>query len=361
MPWRSPSRPTGTIHARDRTATTTGTASPAPSMVNWFPDLHHRHLHRSGPGRLDRHRQQPSTSSSAASSRRSTAAQQGLVRFAVTPIAPDKRGPTAHRRPVHADPRPPSAGTGAGRAGRPNYDQDDLNLTYQVFRDGNTATPVFTTTADSTFWNRPTSASSTPDRRPPAAPTSTGSYANDPHGNSVAGDTAVDHRDGRRRRRQRLRRTVSTPTARRPTGGSANRPAPSARRLRPASTTADVGAASPAAPPARSSATPTRRPPSTAPTTAWRPRRSSRAPRRTRFTHRGLDQDHHHHRRQDPRLRQLPARATPPATTGTSTWTTPAASSSASTPARRRTVTTTERATTTASGTRSSARSARPA
>jgi len=81
--------------------------------------------------------------------------QQGLVRFAVPTSAPNKEGPR------HGGTFWPLSGRsiqpGTARLAFPaNWDRDDLTLTYKVVRDGNTASPVFTTTADSTFWNRPT-------------------------------------------------------------------------------------------------------------------------------------------------------------------------------------------------------------
>jgi hypothetical protein len=79
-------------------------------------------------------------------------AQQGLVRFAVRSLAPNKVGP----RPAAT--LTPTVVAGAGTATltwRATFDQDNQALTYAVVRDGLTATPVHTTTVGSTFWREP--------------------------------------------------------------------------------------------------------------------------------------------------------------------------------------------------------------
>ena len=79
--------------------------------------------------------------------------QQGLVRFAVSPISPGKIGPEAN---AALKPTIVSQSSGTARvAFQATWDRDDLNLTYKVFRNGNLTTPVYTTTTNSTFWNKP--------------------------------------------------------------------------------------------------------------------------------------------------------------------------------------------------------------
>ncbi len=80
-------------------------------------------------------------------------AQQGLVRFAVRALAPNRRGPrTAPNSPaVSAS----SLGGGAVRVSwQSAYDMDNETLTYEVFRSGTTA-PVYTTRSKSNFWKYP--------------------------------------------------------------------------------------------------------------------------------------------------------------------------------------------------------------
>ena len=116
-------------------------------------------------------------------------AQQGLVRFAVRAIAPNKMGPQVTGQ--NFVPTITSITTGTARvAFQANWDQDNTALTYKVVRDSDTAHPVYTTTLNSTFYNRPM-----------LGFTDTGLvigqtykyrlYVIDPLGNQVAGDTVT--------------------------------------------------------------------------------------------------------------------------------------------------------------------------
>ena len=80
-------------------------------------------------------------------------AQQGLVRFATSDIAPNKRGPV--RAPNAPAPSANSPTAGSVRVGwQAPYDMDNETLTYNVFRSG-TAAAVYSTTAKSNFWKYP--------------------------------------------------------------------------------------------------------------------------------------------------------------------------------------------------------------
>ncbi len=81
------------------------------------------------------------------------AAQQGLVRFATRPLAPNKRGPEqANGAPV------PTATSLAGGTARvvwqSAYDMDNTTLTYEVYRSGTTA-PIATLNQNSNYWTYP--------------------------------------------------------------------------------------------------------------------------------------------------------------------------------------------------------------
>lgn len=84
----------------------------------------------------------------------SNTTQQGLVRYAVRTIAPNKQGPEitgAKFNPVLT-----SFVRGQVRVSwTANWDRDNEFLTYKVIRDGVTNQPVYTTTAPSSQWNRP--------------------------------------------------------------------------------------------------------------------------------------------------------------------------------------------------------------
>ncbi|SCX40028.1 PKD domain-containing protein [Klenkia marina] len=107
--------------------------------------------------------------------------QQGLVRFAVRPLAPNKVGPAAGSLAA-----PTVTATGAGAlsvALTTTSDRDDRFLTYELYRDGG-ATPVASQSVDSLFFKPQTV--TLVDRR--QAPLSTHSYvvrAVDTTGNSV--------------------------------------------------------------------------------------------------------------------------------------------------------------------------------
>jgi hypothetical protein len=79
-------------------------------------------------------------------------AQQSLVRFAVSNLAPNKSGPIASSLPT-----PTAASSVAGKVTvtwKSTWDMDNQNLTYRVFRDGGT-TALSATTSASLFWSRP--------------------------------------------------------------------------------------------------------------------------------------------------------------------------------------------------------------
>jgi PKD repeat protein len=80
-------------------------------------------------------------------------AQQGIVRFAISAIAPNKVGPTPA---ASLTPNAQSFSSGTARVTwQATWDEDNNNLTYNVLRDG-IATPVYSTTQASNFWKLPT-------------------------------------------------------------------------------------------------------------------------------------------------------------------------------------------------------------
>jgi hypothetical protein len=79
-------------------------------------------------------------------------AQQGLVRFAIGAIAPNRVGPEASSA---LTPTATAQGSGTVRvAWRATWDKDNQTLTYGVLRDGG-STPIYTMTVRSTFWQLP--------------------------------------------------------------------------------------------------------------------------------------------------------------------------------------------------------------
>ena len=115
------------------------------------------------------------------------AAQQGLTRFAKAAIAPNKRGVTQF------DPQlvPASVQSGEVRVRwRAQWDMDNAKLRYDLYRDAS-PTPIYTTTLDSNFWNRPSMSF----KETGLAPGSTHTYrikVTDPFNNSSSsGDVPV--------------------------------------------------------------------------------------------------------------------------------------------------------------------------
>ena len=79
--------------------------------------------------------------------------QQGLVRFARTNLAPNDDGPRlGGSRFV---PTATNFAQGIRMSWQANYDRDNEQLTYALIKNGNIANPIFTTTARSSWWQRP--------------------------------------------------------------------------------------------------------------------------------------------------------------------------------------------------------------
>ena len=116
-------------------------------------------------------------------------AQQGLVRFAIKALAPNKIGPT----PALASltPKLISLSPGTVRlAWQATSDRDNEALTYQVVRDSKITAPIYTTTVSSSFWNLPT-LSFTDTGLAPGSTHSYKIYVYDPLGNSNSGSSKV--------------------------------------------------------------------------------------------------------------------------------------------------------------------------
>jgi PKD repeat protein len=128
---------------------------PAPSLLDWYPDL--------APGNFTGSTQAAWDVTAAGDyvlfggelTAVNGVKQRGLARFAVTPVAPNDDGPQlegANMKPTVTA----FGGTYVRLAWPANYDRDNARLTYQVIRDGDFSRPVFETTVESRFWQRPT-------------------------------------------------------------------------------------------------------------------------------------------------------------------------------------------------------------
>nr|WP_232009731.1 LamG domain-containing protein [Actinomyces howellii] len=81
-------------------------------------------------------------------------AQQGLVRFARRDVAPNAEGPMDKGGAYAVSAQSPSPGV-VTLSFKANWDRDDRTLTYKVYRDDDTSTPVSTQTVSAGFWALP--------------------------------------------------------------------------------------------------------------------------------------------------------------------------------------------------------------
>jgi PKD repeat protein len=145
---------TGTITA-DPNGYYNFAGNPSPTQLNWFPDIN--------AGTFTGQSQGPWSVASSPNyivyggefTKVNNKAQQGLVRFATKAIAPNLDGPRLSGDDLK--PTLQSAGAGDMTVSWPaDWDRDNESLTYQVYRDGKTATAAYTTTVNSRFWDQPT-------------------------------------------------------------------------------------------------------------------------------------------------------------------------------------------------------------
>ncbi|MBC7518503.1 MAG: delta-60 repeat domain-containing protein [Microbacteriaceae bacterium] len=77
--------------------------------------------------------------------------QQGLIRYAIRSLAPNKDGPRLSGANYAVAVSSTTAGT-ARITWTANYDRDNRTLKYELIRNGNTAAPIYTVSADSNVW-----------------------------------------------------------------------------------------------------------------------------------------------------------------------------------------------------------------
>ncbi len=142
---------TGTVGHNAISGYTDWYGNPAPTQLTWYPALDVG----TATGQSQAAWSATGTSSYVALGgefpKVNNIAQQGLVRFAVAASAPNKVGPDYNPTALTATAVSQSPGT-VRVTWRTDTDRDNAKLTYTVVRDGQTATPVSTTTDTSTFW-----------------------------------------------------------------------------------------------------------------------------------------------------------------------------------------------------------------
>ncbi|HZC69906.1 MAG TPA: PKD domain-containing protein [Jatrophihabitans sp.] len=127
------------------------TGQPSPSLINWIPefDIGTYTGQEQGPWTMAGNSQY--VVSGGEFLHVNGTAQQGLVRFAIPSIAPNKQGPRVSAAAAAPSVRATST-TSVAVGWQTNWDRDDQNLGYTVYRDGS---PIYTTSAVSQRWNQP--------------------------------------------------------------------------------------------------------------------------------------------------------------------------------------------------------------
>jgi PKD repeat protein len=128
--------------------------TPGPSMLSWFPDFTIGTFTGQGQGPWAVTGSGKYVVMGGEFTAVNGQLQQGLVRFATKESAPNKRGPVAGGKNFLLSAT--SFRPGTVRLSWPaNWDQDNKNLSYELVRDNKTATPIYKTSVESTFWDRP--------------------------------------------------------------------------------------------------------------------------------------------------------------------------------------------------------------
>ena len=126
---------------------------PAPSLLNWFPTMSAGSYTGQAQAGWSVTGNSDYVVYGGEFPRVNGVAQQGLVRYAVPAVAPNKVGPNVNDGLI---PTVVSLSAGSVRVSwQSTFDQDNANLIYTVVRSDKPAQPVYETTAASTFWNRP--------------------------------------------------------------------------------------------------------------------------------------------------------------------------------------------------------------
>jgi large repetitive protein len=129
--------------------------TPRPALLDWYPDINVGDYTGVSQGGWSVAGNEQYILYGGEFTRVNNIPQQGIVRFAVKSIAPNKDAPRWSGANYVPNVVSLSAGT-ARIAWQANWDRDNTRLKYDVIRNGNTTSPVYSTTADSTFWKLPT-------------------------------------------------------------------------------------------------------------------------------------------------------------------------------------------------------------
>ncbi|MGN6407163.1 MAG: PKD domain-containing protein [Curtobacterium sp.] len=162
---------------------------PAPSMLDWYPDLMAGTFTGQGQAAWSVATSNGYVLLGGEFPTVNGVRQTGLARFALRSVAPDTDGPQLANGQFTPNVVSNSAGT-ATVSWRSNDDRADKTLTYEVYRNGNKTTPVYTTTGDSRIWFDRPAMSFTDQGLTPGATYTYRLRAIDPSGNAVWGNSA---------------------------------------------------------------------------------------------------------------------------------------------------------------------------
>ena len=128
--------------------------NPSPTLLNWFPKLQQGTYTGQGQAGWSVTGNSRYVVYAGEFPNVNGVAQYGLVRFAIPAIAPNKVAPIVNDALI---PSVASFTRGEVRLSwTATYDYDNADLTYKLVRDGQTATPIYTTTQYSNFYTRAT-------------------------------------------------------------------------------------------------------------------------------------------------------------------------------------------------------------
>ncbi len=127
---------------------------PRGTQLNWYPTLNTGTYSGSGQAAWSVTGNTNYISLGGEFTKTENVAQQGLVRYGIASKAPNKYGPIAYKTYGVI---PMTSANSSGQATisfKTTADNDNTRLTYALYRNGG-STPIYTTTAYTTFWNTP--------------------------------------------------------------------------------------------------------------------------------------------------------------------------------------------------------------
>lgn len=144
---------TGTVRTNRQYGYTNFGGNPAPSQVNWFPDLAAGSYTGQAQAAWTAEGNDQYLVLGGEFPKVNGKAQQGLVRFAVPSVSGAKSGAVVGG--AYLKPTATVSGTTATLKWTSSWDYDNKNLSYQIYRSDNPTTPIDTIKADSLWWDRP--------------------------------------------------------------------------------------------------------------------------------------------------------------------------------------------------------------